>query len=403
MSNPTSEPKYFKKHDYINLKKLFRSYVNINWEDEVINNFIVSKSNEIKSLKLPEISIRYLRQHLANGNVPYHYGKGDICSYINFWLNREIRSFNNLNYESNFNLFKEFEKKYSKDVLGKVENGCNNIINYIDPDTYERMETIYKMYELYDELTSTEIKMDDRCKAFGNIISLYNNALEKYDNENRKDYNLIKILFDLKNLTVKSNLPPDNVCQYRKYEFHEPKLYLKRLQEDETKRQEEEKFQKQKEQEEEKLQKQKEQEVELQRQKQQEKEELQKSQKLLQAEELDIKEPLRNGETVLSESLTHQNEREQSFGAEYPGVEGYIIRQGFSRPFFSEQQKKIDGRHPEFNDNNMDTSTTSGITGAIKDTFTTIVENVEPGPVLGVSGGMGVLFILFKVFKVLKL
>ncbi|KMZ86068.1 hypothetical protein PVBG_05467 [Plasmodium vivax Brazil I] len=33
---------------------------------------------------------------------------------------------------------------------------------------------------------------------------------------------------------------------------------------------------------------------------------------------------------------------------------------------------------------------------SLKGAFTDIVQNVDPAPVLGVSGGMGVLFILFK-------
>ncbi|KMZ77155.1 hypothetical protein PVIIG_06236 [Plasmodium vivax India VII] len=41
--------------------------------------------------------------------------------------------------------------------------------------------------------------------------------------------------------------------------------------------------------------------------------------------------------------------------------------------------------------------------GKMKTAFSTMVESVEPAPVLGVSGGMGVLFLLFKVFTVLKL
>ncbi|KNA01624.1 hypothetical protein PVNG_05784 [Plasmodium vivax North Korean] len=44
-----------------------------------------------------------------------------------------------------------------------------------------------------------------------------------------------------------------------------------------------------------------------------------------------------------------------------------------------------------------------GILTNVQDTFFSIVKDVDPAPVLGVSGGMGVLFILFKVFKDLKL
>ncbi|KMZ82464.1 hypothetical protein PVIIG_06198 [Plasmodium vivax India VII] len=37
-----------------------------------------------------------------------------------------------------------------------------------------------------------------------------------------------------------------------------------------------------------------------------------------------------------------------------------------------------------------------GFLGKVQGAFSTMVEGVDPGPVLGVSGGMGALFLLFK-------
>ncbi|SCA59816.1 VIR protein [Plasmodium vivax] len=386
MPDPKPEPNYFNDKNYNELKRMFGKYKNIKYDDDFTNDFITSRKQKNTNLPFPDITIRYLREHLLNGHVPFYYGIDDICKYINYWLNREIRQPNNFKYGTNFDLFKEFALELSQNKRGNENIACKNILNYMDSDIYEKLSTIYELYELYNKLKSKDLHVDKRCEAFGYIIANYNKAIEMYDNKDGEDSKLIEKLLVLKKLTVESDLPPDDKCPHRKRQFKEPNKYIKRLEEIETKKREE-------------LQKKKEQE-ELQRQKEQKaKEDLerQKVQKLLQEEKHGTNELLSNGDNVLSAAITQQNERGQSFGAEYPGVEGYLVRQGFSRPsFFSEQHEQIEERHPEFKDKNMDTSTTSGITGAIKDTFTTIVQNVDPAPVLGVSGGMGVLFVLFK-------
>ncbi|CAI7723956.1 PIR protein [Plasmodium vivax] len=383
MSGQTSEPKYFNDKSYNELKRKFSSYKNIKKDDNFTNNFIESKKNEYTNRPFPEITIRYLREHLLNGSVHYSYRNDDICRYINFWLNTEIRQPNNLKYGSNFDLFKEFALKLSKEERGNETIACKNIINYIDPDTYDKMETIYKLYELYDDL-KTNPDVYKRCDAFGYIIANYNSASLKYDNEDGKDYKLIEKLLDLKKLTVESELPPHSKCGHRILQFKKPDKYLKRLEEEAIRKREKE---------EEELQRQKQAEA-LQRQKQQEELEKQNSQ---QGEKLDTNEVLSNGENLLSVVLTQKNERGQSFSAESPGVEGYIERQGFSGlSFSSEQQEQMEGRHSEFKDQSMDTRATSGFTGSITDTISGFIKEVEPGPVLGVSGGMGALFLLFK-------
>ncbi|SCA59951.1 hypothetical protein PVT01_000056100 [Plasmodium vivax] len=387
MPDSTPEPEYFKDKDYIELKNKFESNIKIKNDDDFTNNFLQTKKNEIINLQLFEKIIRHLREYLTKHHIFYTYGKDNFCRYINFWLNREFRSFNNLKYESNFNLFKEFELGFSLKYYRNDKNACKEILYYIDPVIYEKMATMYKLYELYDKLKSHNLKEDDRCDPFGNMISIYNQALEKYDNEDRKDYKLIEKLYHLKNLTVKSILTPDTICPHRKRQFNEPNLYLNRLNEDEIKKQEVELQMKKQE--------------ELQSQKEQiAKEELerQKSQKLLQGEQHGNKELLGNRETLLSASLTEHRETGQSFDVESTGSLGYRARHEFERPleFLSEQQEQLEWGHSEFKDQKRDASTTSGITGTITETISGFIKEVEPAPILGVSGGMGALFLLFK-------
>ncbi|KMZ95669.1 hypothetical protein PVMG_05813 [Plasmodium vivax Mauritania I] len=396
MSGPTPEPEYFKNNDYINLKKRFGKRKSINYDDTFTNDFIKSKNQEIINLQFPEKIIRYLREYLVSGHVHYSYDKRYVCRYINFWLNREIRPYNKFKDESNFDLFKNFALGFSKAYYGNEDGACKGILNYIGPDTYERMDTIYKLYELYDELTSTEIRAKNPCETFGNIIANYIKAIKKYDNEEGKDYILIKKLLDLRDLTVKSDIPSYVTCPHRITEFIEPNEYKERLRKDEIKKSQEEELKRRKQEEEE--------------EEEREVLERQKSQISQQREKLDIDEPLRNEEDLSLEVPTQKNERGQSFGVESPRGEGYKIMQEYARPssFYSErlrtqkeQLEQTERGYGGFKDETIDTSTTSGITGSITDTISGFIKEVDPAPVLGVSGiqSFEIIIICLYYFK----
>ncbi|CAG9474502.1 unnamed protein product [Plasmodium vivax] len=359
-----------------------RSYVIISRVSDFAKKYPVDKLEKLNTLS---DVFTNLQKYLSNGAVfasPDIYNGEGTCKYISYLLCDGILKKKRECDEHTFNYFKDFVYDYN---IKTNSHKCSNKLKYLDDHEYKKMKALYQLYELYDKLKLTYLQEDYRCTTFGQIIANYNDALKKYDNQSDKDYDLIKKLLDLKELTVNTKLPSYEKCQYREYELLKPELYLKRLEEIETKKRQDE-LQKQQQQELQRLKEQKEHEEALQRQKEQ------------QRGKLDTNELLSNGENVLSAALTHQIETEQSFGAESARGEGYRVMQEYTRPssFYSErlrtqkeQLEQPEGGYPEFKDKNMDTSTTSGIRGAIKDTFTTIVENVEPAPILGVSGGMG--------------
>ncbi|VUZ95008.1 PIR protein [Plasmodium vivax] len=388
MSGQTTEPEYFNDKTYNELRKNLEKYKKLKYDNAYTNNFIDLKKQEIRNLTYLEKTIRYLREFIISGHVNYSYAKGNVCKYINFWLNTEIRQFNDFKDGANFDLFKEFAQGCSKDYYRNDSGECKGFIHYIDPDTYDKMETLYKLYELYEKLRSPIPDVDNPCTIFGQIIANYNDALKEYDKESGEDSNLIKKLLDFKNLTLNLVLPPENECPYKKGLFEEPNKYLKRLKDIETKGREEE-LQRKKAQEE--LQRQKE-------QKAQDELERHKSQKLLQEEEFHTNTPFRDGENLLLAALAQQNQGGHSLDVESTGGIGYIGRQESPRTssFLSKQLEQTERGHREFKDQSMDTSTTSGFTGSITDTISGFIKEVDPAPVLGVSGGMGVLFILFK-------
>ncbi|CAG9473098.1 unnamed protein product [Plasmodium vivax] len=327
------------------------------------------------------------KKYISNTHVfiSGEYDGQGTCNYISYLLCDQIRDKNDGCDKSKFDIFKEFVDRYN----GRKKNSiCKDVFKYIEDKEFKKMETIYKLYELYDKHKSPRLNVDNPCESFGNIIANYIIAIKKYDNEDGNDSNLIKKLLDLKDLALKSNIPSYKTCPHRITEFIKPELYLKRLEEIETKRRQDEELQKQQQ--------------ELQKQKEQE--ELLERQKLQEREKLHTDESLRKGEDLSLELIAQQNETEPSLGVVSPRGAEYVVGKPFSRPFSflperlrsQTELEQTEGGYPELKDKSMDTSPTSGITGTITDTISGFIKEVDPAPVLGVSGGMGVLFILFK-------
>ncbi|VUZ99650.1 PIR protein [Plasmodium vivax] len=74
--------------------------------------------------------------------------------------------------------------------------------------------------------------------------------------------------------------------------------------------------------------------------------------------------------------------------------QGYIPTR-YGNTYTGVMMGTVDDRSNEV-DPKINTATKDGFLGKVQGAFSSFAEHVEPGPVLGVSGGMGVLFLLFK-------
>ncbi|CAI7717820.1 VIR protein [Plasmodium vivax] len=349
-----------------------------------MKDFIQQHSHDIEQ-KFNGLSDLYneFKKYLSNDHVftSGEFNGQGTCKYISYLLCDQISKNQKGECDKGkFSIFNEFLEKYNKKTGSNI---CNGILKHLDQQEFLKVKGLFQLYELYDKLRLPNLYVDNPCQIFGEILANYNNALKTYDNEEGNYYNLIKKLLDYKDLTLKLTLPPENECPYKKRLFEEPNKYLTRLRDIETKKREAEE--------------------ELLRKKQQEKQELER-QKSQENEKHDTDESLRNGQDLSLEPLAQQNETEPSLGVVSLRGAEYIVEKPVSRPlsFIPERLRsqteleQTEGRYPELKDKSMDTSTTSGIKGSITDTISRFIKEVEPGPVLGVSGGMGALFLLFK-------
>ncbi|KMZ96366.1 hypothetical protein PVNG_06326 [Plasmodium vivax North Korean] len=251
----------------------------------------------------------------------------------------------------------------------------------INSNEFPKMKALYDIYDMYYKIKVTPDNMEtERCQGLGNFIRVYNTALETYDNTD--DY-VIKKLIDIKDITKDLKVLPRKKCQYQLWELKSPVLYLDRIQKEKEALALKEKLQKEKE-------------LAQERERQERtNQELSGTRGVFSIPEDDAS----------PEALKNQRESEPSRQLEHAEqvfTDSPLFSLGTSR----EQTEKLDpSRVRIYAPENADVheGVTPGVFGSLPSSISSFIRDVEPGPVLAVSGGMGALFLLFKVFKVLKL
>ncbi|SCA60037.1 hypothetical protein PVT01_000067500 [Plasmodium vivax] len=411
---------YFNYRCYSRLKKYYDRHL----DSDKAKSFIAGENTVLQKIKSNFKSIPDLLK-LANYlviYVPDWASKNALCSYINYWINQQIEK----SYEydtTRYKYFLDFADEFAKHYYGESfyrENTCSNLFSYLRSDnTYQIMKTLHSIYDHYIKIVEPyRLNQIDICNNL-NYIDLYFKSLIL---DYRTDYGLHKILLNFREIVLKTADTHKNICGInmsnmmplsivpnppsKNTDGREETAGLKdRLDNTKLNKPIETKA------------------VDSPPPPQQEspREGDPSAEIKQQARVPPNSEGSSSGRQEAVQPRTYQgglpenlhgiyqggeqqetllfpNGRNQG-QLESPGGGVYRVRHGFERPlsFFPGQQEQMEGRHPEFKDQNMETSTTSGTTGSITDTISGFIRDVEPGPVLGVSGGMGVLFLLFKL------
>ncbi|KMZ88682.1 hypothetical protein PVBG_06089 [Plasmodium vivax Brazil I] len=334
-----------------------------------------------------------LHKLLSNDN-PFASGfNHNYCKYVNFFLNNIINPlYSDEDKKEYFSLFNKFGTKLKE--LRSTNSTCVPYLHYIDPEILTRMNSLYNLYNKYNTLAnSKKSQAEFPCDEHTIFRVLYNDTIIRYDG---KENNVIEKLIHLKKL-IKENIfsPNTEMCGEEVTKYYEPINYLKEKENKRLEALEEEKRQK--------LQ----QEQQLQQQQQQQQQ--QKQQQLQeQIKESSGYNPTRTGEETelhvpfLSSNQQVQGDpvrREQSrahVNTVHPVLPEYSgIRQGetfsFGHDMGQNEIDKYDTGYPTRGKNEE-----SDYFGKVQGFFTETLGQVEPAPILGVSGGMGALFLLFK-------
>ncbi|KMZ88769.1 hypothetical protein PVBG_05861 [Plasmodium vivax Brazil I] len=354
--------------------------------DTVVSSLTIPSSRESH---FKDVLLK-LMKYFSGDSAFMKYDKDHCCMYINYKLNKELKT---LFYEvddSIFEIFQDFAQKHDK---AKSTQKCASKLHYPGSLIVYRLRHLYDLFDLYDELKnfSKLYNNESSCSKLTDIVHKYNLHIDEYY---EKDKNLFNKLTNFKELVEKHNLPPNSKCQEKIKQLKTPAKYLS-------------------DQEELSRQKKLEQELKVQSQhgpsvslptiksNQLEGGNLKTGESIFpegqqfialpeQAQDMAVlkhesrfRDNKETGGLMLAENMDSLETRESLALSEEPRYQT-----GYVRDKYILEQPTNDGE---------------GIMKSLQSTFSTIVDNVEPASILGVSGGMGALYILLRVLKIFKL
>ncbi|SCA60379.1 hypothetical protein, conserved [Plasmodium vivax] len=374
------------------------------------------ENNVINYLKRKIIQKTYSQNEKDIFNKLYHYLKGDgvfpwqdpteCCKYINYWLNTTVQNLvPGLYNTESFKIFQNIVDFYNEDK-NKNNKRCISDIKYIESDELIKMGNLYTMYKNHEELVAeSKGYYYDPCKILIKMHLNYNDALTSSANN---DNNLFSRLENFKKYIDVIPQKEKKDCPPYIY-FKDPGSIKK------TKNTESEHHSR----------------IhdttnitpELQRP---EKETTHPEQKAtLPEQEATHPEPdSRTPETYspsppVLQSMTSELQASRSRRAfsssgrnaleetnselsqtTYDGkLRGKTLKPGSFHSGGTMYTDTLENSIYSENDvlGKLERKTSDdGFLGKVQGAFSTMVEGVDPGPVLGVSGGMGALFLLFK-------
>ncbi|KMZ82966.1 hypothetical protein PVIIG_05261 [Plasmodium vivax India VII] len=383
------------------IKKLEKSWPIINRNHKIFSEFT-----------------RFLTQ---NHNF-YMYGSTVSCTYINFWLNNQDKNVYSSEFESKFNVFRNFATEFDTEINKQSyhKSSCGNYIQKLVHEKYHKQQILYNLYDLYNEhKTPTKHQtINQLCDIISLIVRESYNA-KNYIEEDEKFSNILKEL----KLLIQREKPYKEKCNNYNaldfmlpYEISPPKVEAKETERDglitvesskkgqhthldqgtdvrdndnksillETDNPP--------------------QEVKLQ-------EEMsplatEETSEVTNEEQLEVLTPEKEKLEVL------MPEKEQLHATLSHGEQAYTTRlskeqlntlweQGTTFP--REESVSLDQKVYPREDTNTIRGNTGGIFGTIGDSVINVLGEVDPVPVVGVSGGMGALFLLFRVSNIFKL
>ncbi|CAI7724060.1 PIR protein [Plasmodium vivax] len=338
--------------------------------------------------------------YLSNGGVLYYHNGYDACRYISYRIHEKIRELNfGVCDEDTFKLFNKFVETYNQK---KRNNICKSYINYIDNDTYQKMK---KLYSLYDKFISLKEKKDDLslCDAIDFLVHSYNDVIKDYKENDSYLFNKIK---DLKYIIETSEWKSNTTCGYRVkhlLSLEQDNSHEKQVQQNQNKESESH---------------------QAAMQQKRDAHDIESTTALKDTDALQVQAEL-NARTELPRGKTLQEEQALKLGSAFQGEDvlesGKTFRERSEFPKIlslsvKENENPVQGMSLLVNTGDgVENEIPSGeaemhhvvdprripqdpqnFLGTMKNAISGFMNEVEPAPILGVSGGMGALFLLFK-------
>ncbi|KMZ77363.1 hypothetical protein PVIIG_05511 [Plasmodium vivax India VII] len=353
-----------------------------------------------RNLKKNDDIILNFYKLLTNGKILLSGFNKNYCKYINFWLNKEYRKNINFNKVPDFNVFHKFVYEVNRVKIGNQNYSCAKYISNLDNKIYNNIIFLYELYDRYNKIKKPKVtELNNTCSKISVLSKDYRDSIYKYYKEDKDLYNKLEHIKTLFNNITESR---DSPCKDR-ISFIKPLDFDNHLKEEARKKAEEE------EQKEAAEQEKRARDEAAARQAKEDKGRV--HQNLLQSNDLS-----------LSSSRDNQSqEMRQEYGEFHSTRYPAGSRELDTTPLQSSAQRYVYSGRPvpstgllleeDHTKEDMELQgevayeprgtdrTRSGISGGssgIPGYIAEVLGSVDPGPVLGVSGGMGALFLLFK-------
>ncbi|SCA82021.1 VIR protein [Plasmodium vivax] len=405
----TKEDKWILTYEkYHKLKDVFEKK---DFDDGLDPDLILNleKFNNSNKRKFRTVLAELLR-HLRNYGIFMTYEE-EACRYISYILSRDVQSIVHEYKPETFVMFQEFVNTYnnSPTLTKYTSTNCSSTLVHVHSENYKKMNKLYVLYDAYKKLIAeNKFYTDKSCSAVHGFLHEYNEFIRDYQPTNDHFKHILKE-FE-KEIEI-------NVDIYRKFTCEKDRFYLQEIILQKDKKPKEL--------------------VQIDQQRINAEYEVPEprsppSHEKVQAPHPKVQEPHPKVQTPLVDTRTvhigpqtgHARTEthyvgSQSFQQTLPYSPQHVVQQEVQGPPREEvNQRESHGdsseenlphygpfkfpgtssyaelyQHTSVQPSSKEVGDTSS---TVMGTITSALRDVEPGPVLVVSGGMGVLFLLFK-------
>ncbi|KNA01521.1 hypothetical protein PVNG_05542 [Plasmodium vivax North Korean] len=387
---------------YFNLKERFsKDYeknVGLNPKDLLDNE----KFNNWNKGTFRTILEEFLR-HLRNHGVFWH-NEDEACRYISYILSKDVQTKGYEYKPETFKMFQEFVDTYNSSHKYQSKN-CSTSLVYVHSNIYDKMYKLYELYELFNNFPKKNIFWQvTSCSPIRSFLHSYNYFIKN----NQPSNTHYKYILDEFRKEIQNQVESYNIHKCPGKYIHVEDIIFTDLS------------------------KNKEPEPPVLREQQQNHAEYQESKANSPPPHVQHQATREEPQTSRAvPEIPHEHpqlpHKETQLFQETLASNAYpAVRQEVPRPPHGEIYKQeLHGDLSQVNltySGSLESLPTSSYSetnpylsvvppsnevgdtsSSVMSTITSALRDVEPGPVLGVSGGMGVLFLLFKVFNVLKI
>ncbi|SCA60770.1 VIR protein [Plasmodium vivax] len=215
MTNSDSDAKYIVYKHYDDVKYQFDRSKDFVYDNNEFEKIINDVRAEAKRLKLSDDIFIRLHKTLLNYGVFYKTHLIDnYCIFVNLWLNDQVRKKHDIEKDKIFNILDKFVVNFNKEKFSIVKNTCLGYVKYLNDDIYNRMEILISLYKTYNQIkTFSGTDNDYLCSLFSFMGRNYRDAIDNH----KSDSNFIKILEEFINSIKTDKWSTNDICPLSNY------------------------------------------------------------------------------------------------------------------------------------------------------------------------------------------